>query len=195
MRLNLLYLCALALMTAVSCLSQESTVVQVGVAVMENYAGRSVPGNVEQARLVKALNQLKPDKKTHVKIEAVPLTAASPSEASEEAQQKKYQYVVYTRLTELRGQQDPYQRQPGTIETNPNSQWSSRDASNQRVDPEFRATVEYKLVKVDSGQEVSGAPFSTQQAGSEIDTVSQIMDRIALAVADQVKKAPPPMRE
>ena len=192
MRQKLLSLCFLSSLTAVSCLSQDSTVVRIGVAVMENYAGRSVPGNVEQARLVKALNQMKPDKKTHLKIEAIPLNAASKSDGSEEAQQKKYQYVVYTRLTELRGQQDPYQHQPGTIETNPNSQWGSH---NQSMDPEYRATVEYKLVQVTSGREVSGAPFSTQQNGNEIDTVSQIMDRIALAVADQVKKAPPPMRE
>jgi hypothetical protein len=113
------------LLTAVSCLSQESTVVQVGVAVMENYAGRSVPGNVAQGRLVKALNQLKPDKKTHVKIEAIPLIAASPSDGNEEAQQKNYQYVVYTRLTELSRQQDPCQHQLGTLEANPNSQWAA----------------------------------------------------------------------
>ena len=113
----------------------------------------------------------------------------------DEAKQKNCQYVVYTRLTELRSQQDPYQHQAGAIETNPNSQWSSQNPSLQQQDPEYRATVNYKLVEVSSNSAVSGAPFSTQQNGNEIDTVSQIMDRIALQVADQIKKGTPAMRE
>jgi hypothetical protein len=176
------------------CIAQENAI-RVGVAVMQNNAGRSVPGNVERDRLVKAINQIKPNKKTNVKVQAVPLNGMTGDDVSEEAEQQKCQYVVYTTLTELRTAQDPYQHQPGTIETNPNSQWSSRDPDNQRIDPEYRATVEYKLVKVGSNNEISGAPFSTQQNGDEIDTVSQIMDRIALQVVDQVKKGMAPMRE
>jgi len=173
----------------------QENVIRVGVAVMENNAGRSVPGTLERDRLVKAINQLKPDKKTHLKVEAIPLNGSNSDNVGDEAKQKNCQYVVYTRLTELRSATDPYQRVPGTIETNPNSQWNSRDADLQRVDPEYRATVDYKLVKVGSNSVVSGAPFSTQQNGNEIDTVSQIMDRIALQVADQIKKDTPPMRE
>jgi len=146
---------------------------------------------VERDRLVSAINQRKPDKKTHVKVQAIPLDGMTRDEVSEEAERQKCQYVVYTTLTELRTQEDPYQHVPGTVESNPNSQWSP----NQKLDPEFRATVEYKLVKVGSNNEVSGAPFSTQQNGNEIDTVSQIMDRIASQVVDQVKKGAPPMRE
>jgi hypothetical protein len=124
-------------------------------------------------------------------VEAIPLDGSTGDEVSDEAEQKKCQYVVYTTLTELRGADDPYQHVPGTIETNPNSQWSPA----QRMDPEYRATVDYKLVKVGSNTVVSGAPFSTQQNGNEIDTVSQIMDRIASQVADQVKKGAPVMKE
>ncbi len=125
------------------------------VAVMQNNAGRSVPGNVERDRLVAAINQRKPDKKTHVKVQAIPLNGMTGNEVAEEAEQQKCQYVVYTTLTELRTQQDPYQHVPGTIESNPNSQWSP----GQKVDPEFRATVEYKLMKVGSNNEISGARF------------------------------------
>lgn len=177
-----------------SCLAQENAI-RVGVAVMQNNAGRSVPGNVERDRLVKAINQIKPNKKTNVKVQAVPLNGMTGEEVSEEAEQQKCQYVVYTTLTELRTAQDPYQHQPGTIETNPNSQWSSRSGEGQAMDPEYRATVDYKLVKLGSNGVVSGAPFSTQQNGNEIDTVSQIMNRIALQVVDQVNKGVPPMRE
>ena len=194
MRLLVVPIALLSVLVSASVLAQENSV-RVGVAVMENYAGRSVPGNVERDRLVKALNQLKPDKKTHLKIEAIALSGSTADDVSSEAGEKKCQYVVYTRLTELRNQQDPYQRQPGTIETNPNSQWSSRDADNQHIDPEFRATLEYKLVKVGNGGVISSAPISTQQNGNEIDTVSQIMDRVALQVADQIKKTGVPLRE
>src|SRR6516165_5431588 len=134
----------LILVIPLFCLSQENAV-YVGVAVMQNYAGLSVPGNVEQDRLIKAINQVKPDKKTHLKVEAVALNAASDDEALQEAAEKKCQYVVFTKLTELRGGNDPYQHHAGTIETNPNSQWSNRTLEGREVDPEFRATVSYKL--------------------------------------------------
>jgi len=185
----------LILLASAACMAQEN-MVRVGVAIMENYAGRSVSGIVERDRLVKAINQLKPDKKTHLKVEAIPLNGSNSDDLGDEAKQKNCQYVVYTRLTELRSATDPYQHQAGTIETNPNSQWNSQNGRTQVVDPEYRATVDYKLVEVKSNSAVSGAPFSTQQnTSNEIDTVSVIMDRIALQVADQIKKGTPAMRE
>jgi hypothetical protein len=194
MRRALTAIALLSLVASISSFAQEN-VVRVGVAVMENFAGRSVPGNVERDRLVKSINQLKPDKKTHLKVEAVPLNATTSDEAGEEAEQAKCQYVVYTKLTELRSASDPYQHTPGTVETNPNSQWNPiGHPQAQQMDPEYRATVQYKLVKV-GGSVVSGAPFSTQQNGNEIDTVGQIMDRIANQVTDQVRKGTPPMKE
>ena len=180
---------------SLSAFAQENAV-RVGVAVMQNNAGRSVSGTLERDRLVKALNQQKPDKKTHLKIEGIPLDGSNAGDISDEAAAKKCAYVVYTTLTELRTAGDPYQHVPGTVETNPNSQWSSRNPEAQSLDPEYRATVEYKLVKVGSPGVISGAPFSTQQSGNEFDTVSQIMDRIATRVADEIKKGgPPPMHE
>ena len=52
-------------------------------------------------------------------------------------------------------------------------------------------TVDYKLYRV-GGSAVAGSPYSTQLAMNEIDAVSQVMDRIASRVADEVKKAAPP---
>src|SRR5208283_5500800 len=99
-------LCFMAVVLAsVFGLAQESSV-RVGVALLQNEAGRSVPANVERDRLVKALNQLKPDKKTHMKVVGVPLDGTTPNEIAEEAEQKKCQYVVYTTLTELRNADD-----------------------------------------------------------------------------------------
>ena len=45
-------------------------------------AGRSVPGNVERDRLVTAINQRKPDKKTHVKVQAIPLNGMTRNEVA-----------------------------------------------------------------------------------------------------------------
>jgi|SRR5450755_2753021 hypothetical protein len=189
------HLCFLVvLLVAVSGLAQENDV-RVGVALLQNRAGRSVPANVERDRLVKALNQLKSDKKTHMKAVGVPLDGTTPNEISEEAEQKKCQYVVYTTLTELRNADDPYQHVPGTTETNPNSQWSHQNGEAERLDPEFRVTVEYKLVSVPGNNAVAGAPYSTQLAMNEIDAVSQVLDRVANAVFGEIKKGPQPMKE
>ncbi len=188
-------LCFLAVLLASAYGLAQDNAVRVGVAIMQNEAAQAVPGNIERDRLVKAINQLKPDKKTHLQVIGVPLEGSTANEISEEADQKKCQYVVYTTLTELRTAGDPYQRRPGTVESNPNSQWSSRDPDNQRVDPEFRVTVEYKLVRVGSHNVVASAPYSTQLAMNEIDAVSQVMDRVANAVFAQIKKGPVPMHE
>ena len=188
-------LCFLAVvLSSIIGLAQEN-VVRVGVALLQNEAGRAVPADVERDRLVKALNQLKPDKKTHVKVVGVPLEGMTPDEIGQEAQQKKCQYVVYTTLTELRNADDPYQHPPGTIETNPNSQWSNRDPRSERQDPEFRVTVNYKLVSVGSNNVVAGAPYSTQLAMNEIDAVSQVLDRVANAVFGEIKKGAAPTQE
>src|SRR5664279_6399015 len=188
-------LCFLAvILISISGLAQENAV-RVGVALLQNNAGRSVPANIERDRLVKALNQLKPDKKTHLKVVGVPLEGMTRDEIGEEAQQKNCQYVVYTTLTELRNFDDPYQHVPGTVETNPNSQWSQRDGRAERQDPEYRVTVEYKLVSVQSNSTVAGAPYSTQLAMNEIDAVSQVMDRVANAVFGEIKKGSQPMKE
>lgn len=197
MRRSIPVLACFLVLVAFCSYAEDNRVVRVGVAIMQNEAGRSVPGNIERDRLVRALDELKADKKTHIKVEGVPLEGSSGNELSEEAEQKKCEYVLYTTLTELRNASDPYQRRPGTIETNPNGTWNSRDPSAQRLDPEYRATVEYKLYNLRTHTTSGSAPFLNQQAMNEIDVVSQIMDRIASRVFSDIKKGglPPPMRE
>jgi len=177
-------------------LSAQENTIRIGVAIMQNEAARSVSGTIERDRLVQDLNRMKPDKKTHQQVQGVPLDALSTSEADHEAASKQCAYVVFTTLTELRSADDPYQRTPNTIETNPNSQWSTQNNPRaQRMDPEYRVTVEYKLYHT-GGAEIASSPYSTQAATNEIDAVSQVMDRIASRVADEVKKsAPAPPKE
>jgi len=190
-------LIAIAIVLSCCAFAETNSIVRVGIAPMQNQAGRSVPPNLERDRLVRAINQLKPDKKTHLKLEAVPLDGGNGNDLAGEAAQKNCDYIVYTTLTELRQSGDPYQHRPGTIETNPNGVWNNQNPAAQRVDPEYRATVEYKLYSVKSHSTVAGAPYSTQQAGNDIDTVSQVMDRVANSVFAEIKKTgtPSPMPE
>lgn len=183
----LLSLCAVA---------QENRVVLVGVPIMKNAATRSVPGTLEQERLVSDLNQQKPDKKQHLAVRGVPLDGTTADEVTEQVKQKKCDYVVYTTLIELSTSSDPYQRTPGTIQTNPGGVWNNPgNPRAQAMEPEYRATVEYKLYRAD-GTPVSGAPFSYQQATMETEVVAQIMSRIASKVFAEVKKGGgPPMQE
>jgi len=177
--------------------AQNGQVVRVGVATLDNQSGRGVPVDVERDRLVRALNQIKPDKKTHLKLEAIPLEGTSGNELSDRAAQKNCDYILYTTLTELRQAGDPYQHRPGTIETNPNGQWSSQNPSAQAMDPEYRATAEYRLYNIKAHTTITGPPYSTQQATNEMDTVSQLLDRVASNVFSEIKKGgtPGPMRE
>jgi len=66
----------------------------------------------------------------------------------------------------------------------------ARNPRAQRVDPEYRVTVDYELFRAGDSSPISGAPFSTQVATNEVDAVTQVMDRIASRVADEVKKQP-----
>jgi hypothetical protein len=63
------------------------------------------------------------------------------------------------------------------------------------MNPEYRATVEYKLYRTGDDAAISGAPFSTQEAMPQEAVVSQVMDRIALRVFADVKKGPQTLPE
>jgi hypothetical protein len=180
-----------------SALAQNSQTVRVGVAALENQSARSVPLDVEHDRLVRSINQLKPDKKTHLKLEAVPLEGSSGNEVVEQAAQKSCDYVVYPTLLELRQSGDPYVRRPGTMQTNPNATWGNQTPEGQAMEPQYEATVDYKLYDVKAHTTTPGPPFSAR-ATSEIDTVAQVLDRIAMSVFGVIKKGgtpPAPMRE
>jgi len=192
----LLWFCLLSLCA----LGQENRVIRVGVAVLQNKAGRSVSGEMERDRLVSALNQEKPDKKLHVKVEGVALNGMTPGETGDEARQKKCDYVVYTSLVELQSSTDVNAQPPrpgvGTIQTNPGGVWNTPPGQeNRNMNPEYLATVDYRLYRTGNPSAIAGAPFSARQAGNEESAVSQVMNQIANRVYAEVKKAPPPMQE
>jgi len=169
---------------------QELRVIRVGVPVMKNGASRGVSGELERDRLVKALNDEKPDKKLHVRVQGVPLEGTDSRDVASEADEKKCDYIVYTTLVQLRTQGDRVERRPGTVDINPNSQRGTQGPEQAAMNPEFDATVEYKLYQTGDGRAFSGAPFSAHDALADTEVVGQVMDHIANRVFDEVKKRP-----
>jgi hypothetical protein len=185
-----------ACLLSVCAFAQENRIIRVGVPMMKNQAGRSVPGNLERDRLVKALNDEKPDKKLHIKILGVPLEGMPPDDVGAEARQKNCDYVVYTTLIELQASTDPAMPVPGTLQSRPNGVWTNPNNPETRtLNPEYRATVEYKLYRMGKPDAISVAAFSNRQIMPEADVVSQVMDQIANRVFAEIKKGPPPLGE
>ena len=187
-----------AVLAFFSCMAfgQKNQVVRVGVATLENRSSRSVPADVERDRLVSAINDLKPDKKTHIKLEAVSVDGSTGNEVTEDAVKKNCDYVVYPVLLEVR-QVEPGLVQPGTIQTAPNPALGLPTAQTQAMRPEFEATVAYNLYNIKAHKTTVGPALSGQQYTSEVDAVSQVLDRVALGVLGFIKKGGEthPMRE
>jgi hypothetical protein len=174
----------------------QEKVVRVGVAIMQNQANTSVPGNLERDRLVQAFNRTKTDKTTHIKIQAVALDGMTANDVSDETEARKCAYVVFTKLTEFRTPDDPPVRHtPSTPGYDPDLEWSVGTPHAQSPIPELRAIVEYKLAKMGKYGATSGTQVSRQGNGNDIDTVSDIMEHIAVRVADEIRKGALPMQE
>ena len=180
-------LLATLLVTSPCAFPQQPRIIRVGVPAMKNSANRSVPANQERDRLVKALNDEKIDKKLQLKVQGVVLEGASPQDVLSQAEAKNCDYIVYTTLIELRTQSDPVDRRAGTINIDPNSQ-RGVDPESAAMNPEFQATVEYKLYRTGDPVALSGAPFSAREAMPDSEVVGQVMDRIANRVFDEVIK-------
>jgi VWFA-related protein len=142
--------------------AQENRVVRVGVATLQN--GREiVPGAEARDRLVKAINQRKPDKNSRFALEAVALDAASGGKAIAEAQEKNCEFVLYSHLTDLTT--------------------SSRLSSMEGIYlPDFHATMEYQVNRV-----ADGSGFAINSI--EVEDSASIRGAIWKAVSQVANKA------
>jgi hypothetical protein len=125
-------------------LPQEVRVIRVGVPVMKNDARRSVPVELERDRLVKALNDEKPDKKLHVKSRGRGPTGEQ-SAGCRVAGGREEVRLHRIHDSGRSAQGDPAEQRAGTININPNSQWGTQGPESAAMNPEFEATVEYRL--------------------------------------------------
>ena len=166
---------------------QDNQVVRVGVATLENRTTRNVPLDVERDHLVSAINQLKPDKKTHIKLEAVSLDGDNPNDLTDEAIKKNCDYIVYPVLLQL-SELEPGVPQPGTITTAPTSPLGLPNAETQAMRPEFEATVAYNLYDIKARSATPGPALSDHHHTSQVGVVSQVLDRVALSIFAVIRK-------
>jgi hypothetical protein len=177
-------------------LAQENRIVRVGVAMMQSQAGHSMSGAWGQDRLVAALNQQKPDKKQHIKLQGVPLEGTGSEEVANEAKQKNCDYVVYTNLVDLQAATDSTMqpRSGGTMQTYPGGSLGMppNNPNNTRTgNTQYRATMDYRLYRAGDAAAITSSSLTNQQSGPEENVVAQVLSQVANRVFAEVRKAPP----
>jgi hypothetical protein len=171
--------------------AEQPSVVRVGVPIMGNTSTRSVNRRLQRDWLVRAFQ---PDKKKKGKrpetprIEAVPLDSDSPGEAAREARDKNCNYILYTKLVELREPGDPQRRnQPGSISIGrpPLSQYPDPSVMH---DPVHYAIVEYRLQRVGELEARLASSVSGEEHSDENGTVQSLLSQIVDRVKDELRE-------
>ncbi|HEY6370578.1 MAG TPA: VWA domain-containing protein [Candidatus Sulfotelmatobacter sp.] len=153
-------------------LAQDKDAVRVGVAVLRS-GTEKVSVNEARDRLVKALNQQKPDKKRKLRVQAVPLEASQGNVALAEAKGKDCQFVLFSHLTDLlTSEKSVPSSMTGTIDTF----------------PVFAAKVECQLERVVDSAEYAVGSARSEDASSMKDAVMDAMSQVAGAVFAELKK-------
>jgi len=99
--------------------TQDKDAVRIGVAVLRSGTDK-VSVTEARDRLVKGLDQQKPDKKLKVRVQAVPLEASQGNVALAEAKEKNCQFVLFSHLTDLlTSEKSVPSSMTGTIDTFP----------------------------------------------------------------------------
>ena len=144
--------------------SQEASVVRIGIAVLRSGTDK-VSVTEARDRLVKGLNQRKPDKKLKVLIQSVALDAPQGSQAIAEAREKGCQLVLFSRLTDLL---------TGTKQEVSNLQ----GAAVQDI-PVITAKLEYQLQRVTDGSEYAMGSAAGEDSSSNREAMLQAMGKVA----------------
>jgi hypothetical protein len=173
--------------------AQQNRIVTVGVVTMQTLTGKNAPTYLGRDRLVDILNQQKPDKKRHLKVQAMPLDLTTPNDVEAEAKQKNCDYVVYTRLVALEDSSGSVISRPGTLRSDPGGIFGPLDTRQAivRHNIEIVATVQYKLYRTGDPVAISSAPVSNREV-IPTDVVEHLLDQVANRVFLAIKKATPP---
>jgi VWFA-related protein len=148
-------------------LAQENSVLKVGVAMLQAAPG-TVSGVEARDRMVKSLNQRKPDKKSHIRLYAVALDAASQEKAVGEAREKNCEFVLFTRLSDLETnyRYSPYGGGPDM--------------------PVFNATVEYQIFRLADGSGFPSGSVKAEDPSASQEAVWQALSQLAGKAAPQI---------
>ena len=125
---------------------------------------------VGQAALIKFLGK---DKGKSL-AQSVPIDPADPEQALQASKSNSCDYLVTTRQTESHVSSDIY---GGATTANPINM------------PIFYVTVDYKLIRVADGSEVTSGSMKSSDRGSDKDAIVIAMHKIAGKVTDAIKKA------
>jgi len=189
-RALMVWLCLLTLPV----LAQENRIVRVGVAAMQTQASQGLSANWAQDRLVAGLNQQKPDKKQHIKLQGVPLQGGSPEEIENEAKQKNCDYMLSTSLVELQAvMTSATQPRITSMPTTPPGLGMPPPGttnSPQSTTTQYQATVTYRLFRAGDATTTASSSVTYQQNGPPENVVSQVLGQVVNRVFGDIKKAP-----
>lgn len=161
-RFPLLLLAVLVLISTIA--RAQASPVQLCVATLQG-AGGDVSATGSRDWLIKFLNKQK-----NSQISPIPLDQSEPADAIAEAKQKNCQYLVTTKLTETHSDSG-YLGGLSTV--------------NLQT---FYVTVEYKLVAVDDGKDISAGSQKASDRGSSQNAVTATTKKIAEKVSGALKK-------
>jgi hypothetical protein len=168
---------ALPLVLGLSCLSafaQQPSVVSIGVPPLRSEAS-VVSVTAARDRLVKDLNQHKPDKKQRLSVKAVSLDAASGSAAIAEAHDKNCQFVLSTHLSDL--------QKAAVLQNN--------GAAGMDYVPAYTAVVEYGLIRVADGRYIAIGSAKAEDSSLQ-DAILEAMSRLSRAIVSDLGKGGSP---
>jgi hypothetical protein len=152
------------LVLSISAFSQESPSGKLCVSGMQGASGNT-SATVSRDALMKFL-----EKQKNLKGTTQPLTASTAEEAAPEAKQKGCGYVLTTALTE----------------DHVESAYGPGVLMSTSI-PTFFVTVDYKLVKVSDGSDVSSGSAKAQDTSSQQQAVAFTMNKIAGKVSGALK--------
>jgi VWFA-related protein len=164
---------ALPLVLGLLCLPafpQQPSVVRIGVPPLRSDAS-VVSVTAARDRLVKVLNQHKPDKRRWLSVKAIPLDAASGSAATAEARDKSCQFVLSTHLTDL--------QTSAVLQNN--------GAAGMDYVPAYTAIVEYGLIRIADGGYVAIGSAKAEDSSLQ-DAILGAISRLSRAIVTDLGK-------
>jgi len=152
--------------------SQQEQVVTIAVALMRSGTNQ-VSASEARDRLVKALNQHKVDKKSKIRIHAVPLTESETSKALAEARDTACQFVLFSHLTDV---QKSEKMVPTDLQGSVN------------YEPLVTAKIAYQLHRVLDDVELAAGSGKAEGASSLPDAVFQTMSQLSEQIIADLRR-------
>ena len=152
--------------------AQDGATVRIGITSLQTGA-RQISATQARDRLVKDLNHHKPDTKWNVKIEAVALMAAEPTQAMAEAKQKTCQFLLSVHLTDLKISE---KYEPAKLD------------GTGAFTPIATAKLTYQVQRVMDGALYATGSGNAEGSGDPMDAVVQALRQVSSDVVAELKR-------